>query len=172
MDLHSIRFSTIFVCFFTFLLLREKVCNFSSAFLYVHICTNQAVTYWTIVFRKFFFVKEYSSILKYRFYRLYKNFWTKFFYLYITVYLMRIWTYKNADEKAHTFSRKSKNVQKQTKRTKNGCCVISPLRVEGAQISNFLVDAKILPLWKAFFNLNLPHSTLGKKDIALIFFYI
>ena len=25
------------------------------------------------------------------------------FYLYITVYLVRIWTYKNADEKAHTF---------------------------------------------------------------------
>ena len=30
--------------------------------------------------------------------------------------------------------------------------------------------AKILALWKAFFNLNLQHSTLGKKDIAPIFF--
>ena len=28
---------------------------------------------------------------------------------------MRIWTYKNADEKAHTFSRRSKNVKKLTK---------------------------------------------------------
>ena len=28
---------------------------------------------------------------------------------------MRIWTYKNADEKAHTFSRRSKNVKKRTK---------------------------------------------------------
>ena len=37
------------------------------------------------------------------------------FYLYITVYLVRIWTYKNADEKAHTFSRRSKNVKKRTK---------------------------------------------------------
>ena len=46
------------------------------------------------------------------------------FYLYITVYLVRIWTYKNADEKAHTFSRRSKNVKK---RTKNGYCVNSPL---------------------------------------------
>ena len=36
------------------------------------------------------------------------------FYLYTTVYLVRIWTNKNADEKAHTFSR-SKNVKKRTK---------------------------------------------------------
>ena len=28
---------------------------------------------------------------------------------------MRIWAYKNADEKAHTFSRRSKNVKKRTK---------------------------------------------------------
>ena len=28
---------------------------------------------------------------------------------------MRIWTYKNEDEKAHTFSRRSKNVKKRTK---------------------------------------------------------
>ena len=33
---------------------------------------------------------------------------------------MRIWTYKNADEKVHTFSRRSKNGRK---RTKNGYCV-------------------------------------------------
>ena len=39
---------------------------------------------------------------------------TQNFYLYTTVYLVRIWTYKNADEKAHTFSR-SKNVKKRTK---------------------------------------------------------
>ena len=36
------------------------------------------------------------------------------FYLYITVHLVRIWTDKNADEKAHTISR-SKNVKKRTK---------------------------------------------------------
>ena len=28
---------------------------------------------------------------------------------------MRIWTYKNADEKAHTFSQRNKNVKKLTK---------------------------------------------------------
>ena len=54
-----IRFSSVFIRFFfirffTFLLLHEKVCAFSSAFLYVHICTNQTITYWTKVFRKFF----------------------------------------------------------------------------------------------------------------------
>ena len=38
MGLHSIRF-------FTFLLLHEKVCAFSSAFLYVHIRTSQSITY-------------------------------------------------------------------------------------------------------------------------------
>ena len=41
-----------------------------------------------------------------------------------------------------------------------------------AQISDFLLHAKILPILKAFFHLNLPHSTLGKKDIALIFLYL
>ena len=46
------------------------------------------------------------------------------------------------------------------------------LRVEFAQISDFFGHAKILPLCKAFFNLNLPHSTLGKKDIALILLYL
>ena len=38
-----------------------------------------------------------------------------------------------------------------------------------AQISDVLVHAKVSPLGKAFFNLNLPHFTLGKRDIALIF---
>ena len=45
---------------------------------------------------------------------IHKNFEQKF-YLYITVYLVQIWTYKNADEKALTFSRRSKNVNKRTK---------------------------------------------------------
>ena len=49
--------------------------------------------------------------------------------------------------------------------------ILISLRVEVAQISDFLVHAKILPLWKAFFNLTLPHFISGKKDIAL-FFYI
>ena len=48
--------------------------------------------------------------------------------------------------------------------------ILISLRVEVEQTEDFLVRAKILPLRKAFFNLNLPHSTLGKKDIALIFY--
>ena len=56
-NLHSNRFSSVFVRVFTFLLLREQVCPFSSAFLYVHIRTNQTVTYWTKVFRKNFLLR-------------------------------------------------------------------------------------------------------------------
>ena len=47
--------------------------------------------------------------------------------------------------------------------------ILISLKVEMAQITDFLVHAKILPLEKAVFNLNLPRSTQGKKDIALIF---
>ena len=47
--------------------------------------------------------------------------------------------------------------------------VLISLRVEVAQISDFLVHGKIMPPWKIFFSLHLPHSTLGKKDIAFIF---
>ena len=39
------------------------------------------------------------------------SFITKIFekiYLYVTVYLVQIWTYKNADEKMHTFCREAK----------------------------------------------------------------
>ena len=46
---------------------------------------------------------------------LYKNFFSKTFVQYVTVRLMRIWAYKNADENEHTFSWRRQNVQKQTK---------------------------------------------------------
>ena len=49
--------------------------------------------------------------------------------------------------------------------------ILIKLRGEVAQISEFLVHPKILPLWKAFFDLNLPYSTLGEKDSSY-FFYI
>ena len=42
------------------------------------------------------------------------------------------------------------------------------LRVKVVQISDYLLHAKILPLLKAFVNINLPRSTLGKKDIAFL----
>ena len=75
-NLLSIRFSSVF---FTFLLLREQVCPFSSAFLYVHIRTNQTVTYWTKVVRKKFFAKGYILKLKYRSYRSSTNYLNKVF---------------------------------------------------------------------------------------------
>ena len=40
--------------------------------------------------------------------------------------------------------------------------ILISLRIEVPQISDFLVHAKILPVWNAFFNLNLRQSTLGK----------
>ena len=46
--------------------------------------------------------------------------------------------------------------------------ILLSLRVEVAQISDYLLHAKLFPLLKAFFSINLPHSTLGKKDIALL----
>ena len=46
-----------------------------------------------------------------------KNFFRKTLVQYVTVWLMRIWTYKNADDikKQVLFHRKAKNVQKRIK---------------------------------------------------------
>ena len=41
--------------------------------------------------------------------------------------------------------------------------ILISLRVEVAQISDLLVHAEILPLWRAFFYLNSSHSTLARK---------
>ena len=46
--------------------------------------------------------------------------------------------------------------------------ILISLRVELTQISDYLLHGKILPLLKAFFSINLPHSILGKKDITLL----
>ena len=55
-----------------------------------------------------------------------KIFFRKTFVQYVTVWLVRTWTHKHEDEKAHTLSRRNKNVKK---RTKNGYCVKSPLNL-------------------------------------------
>ena len=44
-----------------------------------------------------------------------KNFFRSTFVQHVTVWSVRIWTYKNGDEKGHTCSRRSKNVKKRTK---------------------------------------------------------
>ena len=99
---------------YPFLLFREKVYAFSSTFLYVHIRTNQTVTYRTKVFQKKIFCKGvqlYFEILILLFIqKIFEH--TRNFYLYVTVHLVRIWTYKNADEKAHTFSKRNKHKKK------------------------------------------------------------
>ena len=110
MDLDCIRF-------LKFLLLRRKVCAFSFAFLYVRIRANQTVTYWTKVFRK---KKDFYKGVQLYFEISLFSFKHKIFeqnlHLYATVYLVQIWTYKNAYERAHSFSRRSKNVKKTDKR--------------------------------------------------------
>ena len=50
--------------------------------------------------------------------------------------------------------------------------ILISLRVKVVEISEFLVHAITLPLRKAFFDGNLPQSTLSKKDIALICLYL
>ena len=66
--------------FFTFFLLREKVWDFSSAFLYDRIRTNQfSEKKKDESFPKKNFVKGYSSIVKYRSYRSYTKFLNKVF---------------------------------------------------------------------------------------------
>ena len=105
---------SVFRPFFAFLLFREKVCAVSSAFLYFHIRTNQTVTYWKKFSEKKNFVKGCSSSLKDRSYRSYTTYLNKIF-IYVAVYLVWIWTYKNVDRKAHAFSRKNKYVKNRTK---------------------------------------------------------
>ena len=53
--------------------------------------------------------------------------------------------------------------------TRQFSIILISLRLEVAQISHLFVQTIILPLQKALFNLNLPQSTLSKKDIALVF---
>ena len=118
MDLDSIRFSSFFVRFFIFLLLREKVCDFFSAILYVHIHTNQTVIYLTKVFRKKIFVNGYKVCFGISLLSFIQKIFEQNFYLYTTVYLVPIWTYENTNEKGEFFSRRSKNVKKRTKTDK------------------------------------------------------
>ena len=62
-----------------------------------------------------FFCKEVQLYFEISLVSFIRKIFEQNFYLYITAYLVRIWTYKNADEKAHAFSRRSKNVKKRTK---------------------------------------------------------
>ena len=118
-NLHSIRFSSVFVRF-CFCLKKYaffpshilKSISAQSRLLYIHENFLQKFCAWTII-----------AIFQNRAvpYPFTKNFFRKTFVQFVTAWLVRIWTYKNADEKSHTFSRRSKNAKKNgPKRTKNG----------------------------------------------------
>ena len=95
-------FFVLFGHLWTFFLLHEKVCSFSSAFLYVHICTNQIVTYWTKFFLKIFFVKKVQSYFEISLSPFIHKIFEQNFCQYVTIYLVRLWAYKNAHEKVHS----------------------------------------------------------------------
>ena len=96
-----VRFCTFFVSIYKYSFSCLHFCMFISALTDCHILDKS--------FPMKIFVKGYSSILKYRSHCSYPKFKKKTFYQYAAVYLVWLWTYKNADEKAHSFSCISKN---------------------------------------------------------------
>ena len=62
-----------------------------------------------------FFVNEYKPYFQLSLSLFTSKVFEQYFYQYVTAYLVRIWTYKNADETPHTFSWRSKNEKKRTK---------------------------------------------------------
>ena len=66
-----------------------------------------------------------------------KFFWTTFVQC-VTVWLVRIWAYKNADEKGRTCSQRSKNVKKWTKTDKKWILCKFIFSVSGPQLWNNL----------------------------------
>ena len=62
--------------------------------------------------KKKFFGKGYSPVLKCRSHRSCTKFFEQNFYQYVTVYLERMWTNKNANEKPHASTWRSKNDRK------------------------------------------------------------
>ena len=113
-NLHSIRFSYVFVRFFTFLLLLKKYALFHPHF-YKSISALSRLLHIDKNFVQKFWVWTIRAIFRNKTVPVYKKFFRKTFVQYVTVRLVRIWTHKNADEKAHTLSRRSKNVKKRTK---------------------------------------------------------
>ena len=86
MDLHSIRFSYVFVRFLRNCFSVKKYELFPPYFyMSISALTRQSHTGQKFSEKKFF-VKGYSSILKYRPYRLYTKFWNKIFYIYNSLF--------------------------------------------------------------------------------------
>ena len=108
---HSIRFSSVFLRFCSFL---KKFALFHPHF-YKSISVLIRQSHTGQKFSKKFFWKGVQLYFEISLLSFIHKIFEQNFYLYTAVYFVPIWTYKNADEKARTFSRKSKNVKKRTK---------------------------------------------------------
>ena len=109
MNLHSIRFSFVFVGFLRFCFLKNYAL-FHPNF-YKSISALSRLLY----IEKNFVHERYERYFKIELYPFTKTFFRKTLVQYVTVWLVRIWTYENADEKSHSFSWRSINVKKRTK---------------------------------------------------------
>ena len=116
MNLHSIRFSYVFVrfVFLRFCFSLTKYALFHPHF-YVSISALTRQSHTGQKFSEKIFCKGVQLYFEISLFSFIHKIFEQNFYLYITVYLVRIWTYKKGDEKAHTLSRRSKNVKKRTK---------------------------------------------------------
>ena len=79
-------------------------------------------------------MNDKMDISKLGFTPLQKNFFRKTFVQYMTVRLVRIWTYKNANEKEHTIPWRRKNAQKRTKADEKRILCKSTFRVIHAKL--------------------------------------
>ena len=109
----SIRFFSGFVRFR--LSMKKYRYLLSRPHFYLSISALSRLLYIYKNFAQKFCVKTMRAIFKNRAVLLYKNFFRNNFVQYLSVWLMRIWAYKNADEKEHIFSWRRKKVRKRTK---------------------------------------------------------
>ena len=107
-------FRTFSSVFFRFCFSLKKYALFHPHF-YKSIYALRRLLYIDKNFVRKFCVWTIRAVFRNRAVPLYKKIFRKTFVQYVTVWLVRIWTHKNADEKAHTLSRRRKNVKKRTK---------------------------------------------------------
>ena len=89
-----------------------------------------------------------------------KNFFRKTFVQYVTVWLLRIWTHENTDEKAHTLSKRSKNVKKRTKTYKK--------RI----LCKFTLNLRLILLMKGFLQLVAQFSSNLFAELGTASFFL
>ena len=99
---------SVFVHFF----FSTKTVFFFRLHFYMSIPALTRPTHWVKVFPKKIFCAVVQPYFKISLLSFIHKIFEQNLYQNVTVYLVRIWTYKNTDEKAHTYSRRSKNVKK------------------------------------------------------------